>query len=70
MLETPGMVGRYNDWLRKVAVWADQHQITMGQAMSILFENMSYKNKVTAKEILSWDECDDFYFKYKEQHDA
>lgn len=65
-----GRTSRYHDWMCQVAVWANQHNISMGQAMSILFETTSLKNKVTAKELLSWAECDDFYFKYKELKDA
>ena len=64
-----GRISRYHDWMGQVAIWADQHKISMSQAMSILFETTSIKNKVTAKELLSWAECSDFYFKYKEQHD-
>jgi hypothetical protein len=68
MLEAPGKVGRYNDWLKQVDAWAKQHGITLEQAMSILCENRFPKN-ITIKEILSWIECDDFIFKWKEQHD-
>jgi len=65
-----GRLLRYHDWMVQVSVWANQHDISMRQAISILFETTSIKNKVTAKELLSWAECDEFYFKYKEQQDA
>lgn len=68
MLETPGMVGRYNDWLNQVDVWAEQHGITREQAMSILCESV-FTNKITIKELYSWAECGDFILKYTEQHD-
>ncbi len=68
MIETPGKVGRYNDWLRQVDGWAKQHGITKQQAISILSENV-FSFSVTAKELYSWSECDDFIFKWKEQHD-
>ena len=64
-----GRISRYHDWMCQVAVWTNQHDITMRQAMSILFETTSIKNKVTAKELLSWAECDDFYSIFKEKHD-
>ena len=67
MLETPGMVGRYNDWLNQVDIWANQHGITREQAMSILAENV-FKNKITMKELFSWVEYGEFICKWKEQH--
>jgi hypothetical protein len=69
MLETPGKVGRYNDWLRQVEIWGSQHGITREQAMSIISESVCLKNRVTMNELYSWAEVDDFIFKWKEQHD-
>lgn len=57
---------RYHKWMTHVAEWADHHKISIDQAMNILFETQSLKNKMTAKELLSWSECDDFYLDYKE----
>ena len=62
-----GKISRYHDWMCQVSIWANHHNISIKQAMSILFETTSIKNKVTAKELLSWAECGDFYFIYKEQ---
>jgi hypothetical protein len=69
-----GKLNRYHDWMCSVCEWAHHHNISIKSAMSILFEdNANLKNKVTAKEILSWVECDDFYSKYCEKqliHDS
>jgi hypothetical protein len=69
MLETPGMIGRYGDWLHQVDMWAEQHGITREQGMSILSESI-FTNKITIKELYSWAEVGDFICKWKEQHDA
>lgn len=61
---------RYKQWLEMVELWAKQYGITVDQAIAILFEDASCsKNKkITANELLSWAECGEFYFKFKDKY--
>jgi hypothetical protein len=60
----PNLLGfeqRYNLWLADVAKWAKYHNITLDQAMSILFND---NKEITSRELITWAESSEFYYHF------